>query len=66
MVKETTVSGTDCLIVQEEWSASMLPEQGEKIIDGDLCGYDVLLTNSQTAQLTAQAALRAAMERRQK
>lgn len=30
MVKETTVSGTDCLIVQEEWSASMLPGAGGK------------------------------------
>ncbi len=55
--------GVDCLLVQEEWTNDMLPEQGEKVIDGDLCGYDVLLVNSQTAQLTARMAFQAAMER---
>lgn len=38
MVKETTVSGTDCLIVQEEWSASMLPEQGKKSLTATSVG----------------------------
>ncbi|MDD3193472.1 MAG: isocitrate/isopropylmalate family dehydrogenase [Oscillospiraceae bacterium] len=57
-------AGVDCLLIQEEWSDGMLPEQGEKVIDGDLCGYDVLLSNSQTAQLTARTALCAAQNRK--
>ena len=55
VVKDSAAAGMDCLIVQETWSDGMLPEQGEKVIDGDLCGYDVLLANSQTAQLTAHS-----------
>ncbi|MCI9406588.1 MAG: hypothetical protein HFK04_06715 [Oscillospiraceae bacterium] len=63
-VKDPAAGGMDCLLVQEGWSDDLLPEQGEKVINGDLCGYDVLLANSQTAQLTAQTAFRAAMKRR--
>ncbi len=66
VVKDSAAAGMDCLIVQETWSDGMLPEQGEKVIDGDLCGYDVLLANSQTAQLTARAAFRAAAQRSKK
>ncbi len=58
--------GMDCLLVQEKWSDDMLPEQGEKVIDGDLCGYDVLLANSQTSQLAARAAFGAAKDRSKK
>ena len=65
-VKDPTASGMNCFLVQEEWSDDLLPEQGEKVINGDLCGYDVLLANSQTAQLTAQTAFHAAMKRRKK
>lgn len=66
LTKALSTSDMDCLLVQEEWSSDMLPEQGEKVINGDLCGYDVLLANSQTAQLTTQAAFHAAMKRRKK
>lgn len=65
-VKEPAAGGIDCLLIQEGWSADLLPEQGEKVINGDLCGYDVLLANSQTAQLTAQTAFHAAMKRSKK
>ena len=67
-LKESHLSaGADILVVQEAWDpASQLPEQGEKVIDGDLCGYDVLLANSQTAQVTAQSAFAAAQNRSKK
>ena len=63
--KDSFVSeGADILLVQEAFSAaSLLPEQGEKVIDGDLCAYDVLLSNSQTAQVTAQSAFQSAAKR---
>ncbi len=66
VIKDPSASGMDCLLMQEGQSADMLPEQGEKVINGDLCGYDVLLANSQTARLTTQAAFYAAMRRRKK
>lgn len=64
-IKEQPNGGTmDSLLIYEDFSEDMLPEKGEKIIDGDLCAYDVLLANSQIAQVAAKAAFRSAMDRR--